>query len=233
MFTRALIVLLLVLNLGVAAWWWLRPLPPAPPVAGQPAGVPRLQLLGEGASPRPSPTPVVPAAAANDAKTPQPEADALPATTEARCYGFGPFADPAAAEAARKVLQPLVTRLALRTEARGGTGAWNVWLPPLADRAAAQAMAQRIDAAGFKDYYVIAQGESANGIALGRFGSEDPARRHQVALQAAGFPAQVQAPVGAGVNYWLDAHTLAAFDPGAARSRIGAAQALPMDCGAG
>lgn len=44
---RALVVLLLMLNFGVATWWLLRPepLPPAPWV--QPADVPRLQLLGE------------------------------------------------------------------------------------------------------------------------------------------------------------------------------------------
>lgn len=228
MFTRALIVLLLILNLGVAAWWWLRPQPPAPPVPVQPTGVPRLQLLGEGARPRLSTSP--PAATADGANASEPEASAPAATTQLRCYAFGPFADQPAADAARAGLQPLVARLTLRTQAQRATGAWNVLLPPLPDRAAAQAMAQRIDAAGFKDYYVIAQGESANGIALGRFGSEDSARRHQTALQAAGFPVQVQAPAGAAVRYWLDAQATAAFDPAVARGRIAAAQAQPVDC---
>ena len=44
---RALLVLLVMLNFGVATWWLLRPAPPAPAPWVQPADVPRLQLLGE------------------------------------------------------------------------------------------------------------------------------------------------------------------------------------------
>ena len=44
---RALLVLLVMLNFGVATWWLLRPAPRAPAPWTQPADVPRLQLLGE------------------------------------------------------------------------------------------------------------------------------------------------------------------------------------------
>ena len=47
MLIRALIVLLIVLNLGAAAWWISRPAAQAPALPEQPAGVARLQLLGE------------------------------------------------------------------------------------------------------------------------------------------------------------------------------------------
>src|SRR3546814_8173353 len=53
--------------------------------------------------------------------------------------------------------------------------------------AAAQAVVDRITAAGFSDYYIVAAGEEANSVALGLYGSEEPARRHQAALHAAGF----------------------------------------------
>ncbi|MGH8025474.1 MAG: SPOR domain-containing protein, partial [Pseudoxanthomonas sp.] len=68
MLIRALIVLLIVLNVGVAAWWISRPeaLPPALPA--QPAGVARLQLLSESgktaAALPPAPAPAVPPPAA-------------------------------------------------------------------------------------------------------------------------------------------------------------------------
>ncbi|KRD77300.1 hypothetical protein [Lysobacter sp. Root983] len=52
MLLRALIVLLLVLNLGVAAWWWQRDSAPAAVPAAAPAGVAPLRLLSETA-PRP------------------------------------------------------------------------------------------------------------------------------------------------------------------------------------
>ena len=48
MIIRAAIVLLIVLNLGVAAWWMLHDAPP-PATVAQPSGVPRLQLLDESA----------------------------------------------------------------------------------------------------------------------------------------------------------------------------------------
>ncbi len=48
MFARALIVLLLVLNVGVAAWWAMRPAS-QPAAIIQPDGVARLQLLSEAA----------------------------------------------------------------------------------------------------------------------------------------------------------------------------------------
>src|SRR5690606_41837747 len=52
---RALLVLLVMLNLGVGLWWLLRPDPvPSPPWV-PPAGVPRLQLLGEAGPARPLP----------------------------------------------------------------------------------------------------------------------------------------------------------------------------------
>ena len=78
MLIRATIVLLVVLNLGVAAWWLWHDVPVATP-AWQAAGVPRLQLLAEVAQAAP-PTPVRPRAAA----TPTP---ARAAATTTACTG--------------------------------------------------------------------------------------------------------------------------------------------------
>ena len=49
MLIRALIVLLVVLNLGAAAWWLTRPMPEPVAPADLPAGVARLQLVDEDA----------------------------------------------------------------------------------------------------------------------------------------------------------------------------------------
>ncbi len=239
MLTRALIVLLLVLNLGVAAWWWLAPTPAAEPPPAHPAGVPRLQLLSEA----PRRAAATATAATADAEAPSATQTSAPETAApaaeapevaavaTRCVRLGPFADGAAAEAARTRLPAGV--LASRVHSQAGTarGAWNVLMPPQADAAAAQALAQRIDAAGFKDYYVIRDGGGANGIALGRFGSEPSAQRHQAALQAAGFAAQVQGPAGA--TFWVDADGAAAFDPQSAARATGATQVVQRQCPAG
>ena len=212
MFTRALIVLLIVANVGVAAWWLLRAPDTAPVAVQLPAGTPRLRLPAE-----------VPPAR-------RPAAIAAPASALAsRCLAFGPFADAPALARARAALQPRVVRLQPRSGDAAPRG-WRVWIAPLPDRAAAQALAQRIAAAGFADYYVVVDGTEANGIALGRYGGEAAAREHARALQAAGFTAAQAEPLpGPGVQ-WLDVAAVADFDVAAARAASGAREARPLPC---
>lgn len=221
MLTRALIVLLVVLNLGVASWWALRPAPQAPGPAAV-SNAPALRLLGE-----------VPARARVESVAPVASiaAPAQPAVPEpaavAHCMTFGPFSDTAALAHATDWLQPRVRKLRVRGASTGGRG-WRVWLPPLADRDTAQSMATRIAAAGFNDYYIVPTGDEANGIALGRFGSERTARQHAAALQAAGFPARAEA-LGATVR-WIDVDAAATLDLAAARTQTRAPQARMLDC---
>ena len=241
---RPIILLLLALNAGVGLWWLLRsgPRPPAPPA--QPAGVPRLQLLSErGGRAPPAPvraqarvspsTPPAAAAPSADAPVPVPEAEA-PSAAEPpalACLRLGPFRDAAAAEAARARLPATVRGIGTQREPGRAAGPWNVSLPPQADRAAADALAARIDAAGFKDYYVVSGGEQANAIALGRFGGEEAARRHQAALQAAGFQAQVQGPAETGERVWLQVRAPASLEPAALRAAAGAQRSAPCASG--
>lgn len=230
MFSRALLLLLLVLNVGVAAWWLLRPA--AVPVAEAlvPAA-PRLQLVGETTAAARLPpaavtaTPPAPAIAAAPASI-RATAPAAPTTTSAlRCTRLGPFASDEALAHARTALQPLVTRMTVATVPASSRG-WRVWLPPLADRDAAQAMATRIGAAGFTDYYVVPEGAEANSIALGRYGNEPSAQRRQAQLQAAGFAARAEA-LGA-VTRWIEVASTA--DETALRAGSGAAQSRVLDC---
>lgn len=225
MLTRALIVLLVILNVGVAAWWLLSPEPTSSNAPSLPIPPPSLQLAGERTPAR---------STGSAARIPAPSSvaaiDATPAvdvTAGARCMTVGPFADATALAAARAALQPRVSRLRVR-QATAGRKGWRVWLPPMPDHASALAMAARIDAAGFKDYYVLPNGDEANGIALGRFGSEEAARRQQSTLQAAGFPAQAQA-LGP-TTQWLDLVATANSDIDAIRNESGAAQLRVLDC---
>ncbi|QCO67024.1 SPOR domain-containing protein [Luteimonas yindakuii] len=238
MFARATIVLLIALNLGVGLWWLLRPepMPTAPP--DQPVGVPRLRLLAE-ATPQTRETAALAADAtpATDAPLVELAADD-PATGDApaaarprACHRIGPFADDAALARARGVLAPDVRRLAVHVPRAGGGRGWRVLLPAQVDRAAAQAVTGRLAAAGFNDHFILG-GSEANAIALGRFGSEDGARRHAAALQAAGFPAQAEAIAAADARRWLDIEVDTGFDADAARRATGAAQATPLDCAA-
>lgn len=251
MLARSLIVLLVVLNLGVAAWWMARDeAAPAAPAAEPPAGVARLQLLGEVApvedvvtQPAVASTAVTSAPSApgqqaagdaDQAASTASPATAPPAAQEPlQCYAIGPFSDAGKLAAARRQLQSRVARLGIRetTPASAARREWRVWLPPQADRAAAQAMVDRITAAGFSDYYIVSSGGEANSIALGLYGSEEPARRRQAALQAAGFDQVRAEPIGdaPAVATWIDvasATPLAAADATA----LGAERVEPLDC---
>jgi hypothetical protein len=232
MLIRALIVLLIVLNLGAAAWWISRPEPLPPALPAQPAGVPRLQLLSESgkaaaAVPQaPAPTtlaaPIVAAPAAAPVAEP---------ATPAQCFSVGPFADEAAARSAAARLGSQVSRSNPREIPGKAAQGYNVILPPQADREAAQALAQRIGAAGFDDYLVVNSGAQINGIALGRYRSREGAERRQSALRAAGFDAQLQ-PVGSegAAQWWLDVAAAAGITASGLQSGAGAVQSRSLDC---
>jgi len=224
MIQRALLVLLIVINLGVAAWWATRAPPAPPPAAAQPAGVPRLQLLSE-APRRPPPRPAAPVATAASA-TAVPTATAPVAT---QCFSFGPYPNPAALRRAHTRVQAQVVRAQVREVAGTATG-WRVFLPPLPSRAEAQATVEHMRAAGLDDLLVIADGSEANAIALGRYRGEDAAKRRQAALQKAGFAAQI-APLGeVATQGWIDVAAGADFDSARVAQDIAAAQARKVDC---
>lgn len=236
MFARALIVVLVALNLGVAAWWLLRPAPPAPlpPVSDQ--GGAELRVL-----PMPAPAAQAAAAKAGEPRGGGP-ADAVAAavaldgagegiaTAEAgaeagACLRLGPFPDRDAAQVAQSGLGALLREASFQEEAANATG-YRVLLPPLADLGQAQATADRIAAAGFQDFLVLRQGQEANAIALGSYRSRETAESRATALRTAGFPAEIRAQgASGGSRWWLDAATT---DAGAVRAAFPGAQ--DRDC---
>lgn len=200
MLIRATIVLLAVLNLGVAAWWLWRPAP-VPPAVEQPPGVPRLVLLEEivpaaapPAAATPARTPARPAASAADAAGADAAGndaaadDAAPAAAQPRAPGPAPATpdDGNGAPAAPLAGEPRCED----AEGPGSARGWRVYLPPAPDLASAEATAARIAAAGFSDYLVLRDGAHQNGIALGMFSTEAGAQRRSAALRAAGFEAR-------------------------------------------
>ena len=248
---RALFVLLVVLNLGVGLWWWLHDAAPAQAPADAPTGLARLQLVRERAdvhAPAPADNDpiddraanvVTPAAAAPPVAAPTlaPPASAAvaappatPGAVQEVCFSFGPFADAQAAAVADGALHTGVLRRHPRQVQEGGGHGWRVFLPAQTDRAAADAVAQKLKGAGFSDLMVVANGAEANSIALGRFSSEDRAKKHVADLQAAGFAAQAQALGETKTRVWIDVAAVAGFDAAGARRASGAAQARALDC---
>lgn len=213
MLIRALIVLLLVLNLGVALWWISRPSPTPPAARADPApGVARLQLLSE-----------------TGAASPQ-VASATAAPVVSQCLTFGPFDNASEAAQAQSRLRAQVMRLQPRREYAGTARSWKVLLPPAASMDAAEAAAQRVADAGFKDHFLVRDGDDARTVALGLYRSEATARERADTLAAAGFEAVLE-PVGAGpAQHWLDVGASSGFDTAAAQALVAAKQVEPIDC---
>jgi hypothetical protein len=222
MLIRALIVLLFVLNLGVAAWWITRPAPQPPLPPELPAGVARLQLVEQ------------PQAQAK-ASTPSGTAPSAPAASAAAqpqaCFSLGPFDTAALASAALEKLRPSILRGQLREVPGVSASGYRIVLPPAATREEAQANAQRIGAAGFNDFLIINNGDEVNSIALGRYRSRESAQRRLSALQAAGFPAQML-PAGRAPpsKWWLDVAANAAAGAAGWAAQAGGAPPQSLDC---
>lgn len=230
MLVRALIVLFSVLNLGAAVWWIAHDSLPPPAPVQVPPGVAPLQLVNEAGAPPPSmpPTPASATAAA-----PSPVDEGTTAASAQQCFSFGPYASNEAGAAAAAKLKPLVRTLATRGQAETSTRGWRVYLPPQASREQAEAVAQRIGAAGFSDFLIVRGGAEANSIALGRYRGEDAANKRVQALNAAGFAARAEAldgPEAAAV--WLDVVAGEAFDARRAQAAIAAEQFRKIDCAA-
>lgn len=219
MFARALLVLLVVLNLGVAAWWWLHEPAAATTADGLPDDVPRLQLPSEQRS-----AAVIAGPAAQGA------AAAMPA--DAVCASLGPYQDAAAAAAAQSRLADRVLRSRISERSIGRPRGWRVLVPPLPSAAEAEAMAARIAAAGHTDYFVMREGADANAVALGRYQSEQGARRRAATLVAAGFSTVRAEPIGVTRQAWLDIALAPGSAPAEAQAAAGAAQAQALDCAA-
>src|SRR5690606_7982681 len=214
MLIRALIVLLLVINLGVALWWGLRPAPSTPSLPSPAPGVATLQLVSEGNG---RPDPVAAPVASIEQEVSQ-------------CASFGPFKDTSELEQAQAALGSLVLQSRTRREYRGTPRNWKVFLPPFDSMEQTEAAAERVAAAGFKDYFVVRDGDDARSLALGLYGNQASANERLATLSAAGFKAEL-APVGAGpAAHWLDVGAAVGFDIEAARDRAGAERAEPIDC---
>jgi len=244
MLIRFLIVALAILNLGVALWWMVpRPAPAVIPEAAE-AGVATLELVPTEASATAVPPPAAPAVAA---RAPEPAAAGASAETEKavtaagpaaaptpaseRCASFGPFDSRENAQSAVTALGKDVLRSRLREVPPKTATSYRVLIPPAASREEAQAMVKRIVEAGFSDYFIIAQGEDANAVALGQYRNREGAERRLSALTAAGFPARiVDNGAGAVAVWWLDAAHAGTVSAADLQKRSGAAQHQSLDC---
>lgn len=220
MILRALVVLLACMNLGVAAWWLLRPAPaPVAPPAVE-AGVASLVLLRE-AEPPPPPDAV--------------EMGAVPVPVPARpvCLSVGPFATPADLRAAMSALTPLVASIQYRETQATALRGYRVYLPAAASREAALATARELAARGVNDYYVVTAGDQENTVSLGQFRDLANAEARRDAIAALGFAPVLEPRTEQAPQWWIELAAEPGLDWRAATGAPGGVSATEVACGAG
>jgi hypothetical protein len=227
MLLRLMFVLLIALNIAVAAWLLLGE---SGTHAVDPAdkGVPTLKLLAELPAPAstviavsgPVATSALAAAAATPpartatttatVATPAPStAPAAAAATSAkrsyRCLAIGPFTNQVDLRSTRTAIAPRTVRSRQRQEQASESRGWRVFLPAQATRDLALAQARRLEAKGIKDYFVVtAAGELQNSVALGLFHDPANAKKRRDDVIAAGFPARMSERTEVTPVWWLD-----------------------------
>ena len=187
---RALFLLLLLANIVLFAWTrYFSPAdgmadsaPLARQIAPEKLKVVAPADLPPPAPPKPKPAPQVAAA---------PPSPPKPAAEPARCLEWGSFTL-ADAPRAEKALEPLTLGPRLekrRTEEMAG---WWVFIPPQANRAAAQRKAGELKNLGVDDYFIVQEeGASRWALSLGVFRTEEAAVARLAALRKQGVRSAV------------------------------------------
>lgn len=193
MFLRLLFLLLLALNIGVAAWLVFGH-PPTTSVAATDPGVPELKLLSEVSS----------AAGGHAGTSGGSAAGGRAAAPGDRCMALGPFDTQADARKELQHVRAHVKRARFQEQTAEETTGWWVYLPALASRESALAAARKLSAAGIHDYYVITAGDNSNTISLGLFHDPDNARRRRDHVAALGFKPQLTQRTESMPQYWVE-----------------------------
>jgi hypothetical protein len=112
---------------------------------------------------------------------------AAPGTaSSASCIEWGGFAV-AEAPKAEQALAPLALGARLTQRRSEETAGWWVFIPPQANRAAAQKKTAELKSLGIDDYFILQdEGKMRWAVSLGVFSSEDAAKQRLEALRAKG-----------------------------------------------
>ena len=200
MLLRSLLLLLLCMNLGVAAWWAAHREPAPLAVSPTEPGVPTLRLWSE-----------VERRPAAEASAELAEAPA-PLSPDARCLSLGPFETPADLRQAMDRLLPRVERIQFREVPAVALRGYRVFLPPAGSRAEALQVARALSERGISDYYVITAGPQRDSISLGLFRDLANATQRRDAVAALGYAPTMEPRTESVSQWWIDLAAPPGFD---------------------
>ncbi len=195
---RALIVMLVLANLGFAAWALLIDRPAEVAAARDISHLPTLVLASDAALAAPA----VSSAAKEVAAAPTVASPPTPA----HCVTVGPFADLAAAAAASALLQSRGFTPTQRDEAGPDLIAYSVYLDDVQSEAAATRMLQKLHSNGIADARVmpIATAAEALRVSVGLFNERKGAERRVKQVKSLGLSAAISEQHQPQATYWVN-----------------------------
>jgi hypothetical protein len=223
---RALLLIFVLANLGIFAWYRWYVLPngagpqPAAPLTGQP-----LKLMSEltpserkaaasAAQAAPAPATIAVASPATHVSAaPAPTTAGIAAASTQVCASYGPFPSSDAASLGLSRLRLLGLSAAQRSvPGKAKLGYW-VYLPPFGSRKEADAAAALLKKKGVADIYVVADEANRNAVSLGVFSQKGFAEQREREIKKLGFHVQMADRFRDEPRYWLDAKGVEAALP--------------------
>ena len=215
---RALLLALILANLGLFAWyhWYVLPNQSAPALAPPLTGQP-LRLMSElspterkavasAASVAPPPAAATaPAVAASTHAVPAPTTAGIAAAAAQVCVSYGPFPSADAANLGLSRLKLLGLSAGTRSVAGKAKHGYWVYLPPFGSRKEADAAAALLKKKGVSDIYVVADEANRNALSLGVFSQKSFAQQREKDIRKLGFHALLADRFRDEPHYWLDA----------------------------
>lgn len=132
-------------------------------------------------------------------ETPPSEAESMPPV----CFTLGPFTETTAADKATSAIEALGIGVQRRAALEKTLQGYWVYLSPFKDYATATAMLKKLQAAGFKDLYIMRKGPQQNAVSLGLFREKTAAVRREKQVRAKGFKPVVSEQFREKTRQWL------------------------------
>ncbi|MCZ6774820.1 MAG: efflux RND transporter periplasmic adaptor subunit [Proteobacteria bacterium] len=160
--------------------------------------------------------------------------DVAPADSDARCQTIGPIRDAPEAGRIMATLTEQATQLKLREESQGTVETYLLLAPPQPSLTHSRALTDKMQAAGFDDFYIFWRGPHKGRISLGVHRNKAYAEERQTMLAELGFESELVPRTTRRSHFWLDVELLprvTALDLAAARQMFGKTDLTASACG--
>lgn len=120
------------------------------------------------------------------------------------CYTLGPFREMKTLRLVTRKIKDYVVEASFRSREEQEQTMFRVLLTPVGSKQEANALIKELVSKNVRDYFIISEGPSKNGISLGYFSNKGRAHRHANRVRKLGFDVNAEPVFKSYTIYWLD-----------------------------